>query len=50
MGCYSQGSTQNIKLGWGRILWILGGSGSMLPQDNVENLDINILNFGEILL
>ena len=46
-----QGSTQNINLeGQSKSLWILRGSGGMLPQENFENLGVNILNFGEILL
>ena len=36
--------------GRSKSLRILRGSGGMLPQENFENLDVNILNFGEILL
>ena len=36
--------------GGSKSLRIIGGSGGMLPQENFENLGVNILNFGEILL
>ena len=46
-----QDSTQNIKFGGqSKPLWILEGSGGMLPQEKLENLSVNILNFDEILL
>ena len=47
--------TQPRILSWGgggqsKLLQILGVSGGMLPQESFENLGINIVNFGEILL
>ena len=46
----SRAQPRILSCGGGRQskpLWILEGSGGMLPQ---ENLGVNILNFGEILL